>query len=895
MKEPIGHIAATSGRGSALILTVVLTSLLAIVGVLFVMGARIDKMATTAATESRELTCAVDTVLSEIDQALVEDVPGVTADQEYYDYPDDYNPWLADLEPYAVVTKASDGTETTEYYWRQISNVGGILTSGTKNILIKGVVGEREEFDKPDTLADPDVLADADGDGVPDAKWFQVPSVMTSKGKRFYAAVRIVDNGGMLNMNTGFRFDPNDPNGPDVDGTSPLQVNAVALARSPKALLDARANSGADPVAAGDLAGYEKNVIWQYMDVKNLDDDLPSPYTPFDIADELTLRYRYLLQHLQGSTATSRVELCGLFRDTSWTPVESGGNSLDQWFKRAADVNDPNYAYRHIATTYNMDRIITSKPVDLEDGTKRTKMVNVNTTDELTLRLAIAAALFEASPNADPGYVAQRAAQITANLRDYVDDDDEMTVIPGFSSPFFGFERPCIYISEVACRQVRDAAGVHTSYAVELYRPYFEDRDPNSEQWSLRIEDTSGVVADVSLEWSGSRRFHVILAEDPAAPLSDDYLAFADAEEPVDTMPRYGYNRSDYKGEPQKSDPGSFKFRSGAAISLKRKVAGAANPPSIDYVRVPEGLVLPDASVQGSVAAKNIQRDISPHKCIRRLWSPRKDLTTKSLGSAVGNYVDSQRPEIVQAHPANRPLTNIGELGMLLAENAYSRPEGALEADVLLDLTNPAFSRLFNYLTVIDPTQHTGRQDETRIMGRININTAPALVLAQLPWLSYKGMPVNSPAGGAAAVGSTLKIQQAGASGNSAIALTRAQEIVKYRETRGPYRSTGDLMQIPSMRVETPDGLNNQHSDMPRGPDLTPDTARDDFEERDLIFTRISDLVTVRSDVFTAYVLVRIGAAGPQRRIIVIFDRSRVDSAGGRVRILAHHPVPDPR
>ena len=50
-------------------------------------------------------------------------------------------------------------------------------------------------------------------------------------------------------------------------------------------------------------------------------------------------------------------------------------------------------------------------------------------------------------------------------------------------------------------------------------------------------------------------------------------------------------------------------------------------------------------------------------------------------------------------------------------------------------------------------------------------------------------------------------------------------------------------------------------------PDLTPlkilrtrDGAADDFEERDLIFHRISNLITVRSDVFTAYVLVRIGA-----------------------------------
>ena len=89
------------------------------------------------------------------------------------------------------------------------------------------------------------------------------------------------------------------------------------------------------------------------------------------------------------------------------------------------------------------------------------------------------------------------------------------------------------------------------------------------------------------------------------------------------------------------------------------------------------------------------------------------------------------------------------------------------------------------------------------------------------------------------------------------------------------------------------DLVGNGHNDMPRGPDLTPDTALDDFEERDLIFTRISDLVTVRSDVFTAY------RPGPDRRAgpaedatIAIFDRSRVDSAGDKVRTPRPHPCP---
>jgi hypothetical protein len=89
-------------------------------------------------------------------------------------------------------------------------------------------------------------------------------------------------------------------------------------------------------------------------------------------------------------------------------------------------------------------------------------------------------------------------------------------------------------------------------------------------------------------------------------------------------------------------------------------------------------------------------------------------------------------------------------------------------------------------------------------------------------------------------------------------------------------------------------------------PDLTTDGPglgdgiAEDFEERDIIFSRISNLVSVRSDVFTAYILVRIGADGPQKRAIAILDRSGVNkthviSPDGKVRIVALHYVPDPR
>jgi hypothetical protein len=115
---------------------------------------------------------------------------------------------------------------------------------------------------------------------------------------------------------------------------------------------------------------------------------------------------------------------------------------------------------------------------------------------------------------------------------------------------------------------------------------------------------------------------------------------------------------------------------------------------------------------------------------------------------------------------------------------------------------------------------------------------------------------------------------------------------VTYRDTvLGAFENIGALMQVPAMGFYA-----NDPNDLMTYPDLTPgDNAINDFEERDVIFSRISNIVTVRSDVFTAYILVRIGVDGPQKRVLAILDRSQVTSSGGRIRILALHPVPDPR
>jgi hypothetical protein len=401
--------------------------------------------------------------------------------------------------------------------------------------------------------------------------------------------------------------------------------------------------------------------------------------------------------------------------------------------------------------------------------------------------------------------------------------------------------------------------GVHTSYAIELFKPYFEDEDPaaaTTGSWRLLIDYLVGNDVTIDIGWSGTRRFHVIRAEDASAPLS---VSFDDPQEPADTMTPYKYDRRTYSRAVQSAN---FTLESDCTISLQRLVTvpSGTREVTVDMIKVPSGWFTDDG------ASRSIQRDISTHKCIRRLWATAAQAAAPTLGSANTN-VDSTRPEIVQAHPANRPFSNMGELGMVFQTSGYNVRSGAVAAELLLDLRNPLFADIFQYLTVIDPCDYGLDPRETRVKGRININTAPYLVLAQLPWMQY---------------GDTIPFE-------------KARAIVDYRNANGPLNSIARLMQIPQLGVLAADGLDNLHSNTPRGPDLTDDTARDDFEERDIVFTRISNLITVRSDIFTAYIIVRLGQDGPRKRVIAILDRSQVASPTDNVRVVAVHSVPDPR
>lgn len=858
----------TSGEcvGSALILTVVLTSLLAIVGVLFVMVARVDKIETSAISENKELDFAVETIVAKISQDLAFDIPCTDPNgqkrSEFYDYPGAKDKWLANLEPYKL---------DSNYYWRQISDVYNKFDS---NLQLQAEIVP--DYQDASVIVD-GAIADADGDGVADSRWVIIPDVSSCKSKPIFAAIRIVDNGSMLNVNTAYKFDPNDPNATvfDIDGSSQMQINLESLARGDDDLSSINVARGLSAIPTDlELKGYETNVIWRI-------ENPHVSYLPFDISDELILRNRYIidqddtitrLKNVWPGTFDRKGAYCKNFPYTL-------GDSLSAWFDKTGNGDFSYYIPRHISTTYNMDRII--KP-------DCSKMININTIyyqgDLEKLANAIWLGLRDAGVNDDA-----LAAQIAVNIKDYRDEDSNVSAYNGY----YGFESPCIYISEVAYSSVTvgEPPTTYISYAVELYKPYAEDAVSDTGVWRLAIVDVvneSEKLIDIDL-WPEGKKFYVVLNEDANAPITVDQDAI------IQNSPKLAFG-ADHR------------------LDLKRYVVeqnGTGKYIKVDSIYVPEWLVSGDGT-------RSYQRDITLHKSIRRLWDPNTaELTLGSLNS----YVDSARTEQIQAHPSNQPFKNIGEIGMVLFKCAYSQGPNPIgpsdtEATSRINLTDLVFQQILNYLTVFDPAAYPWNDpNETRVKGRININTAPWFVIAQLPWMTppiaraivaYRDKLQLSPNIVDYSVGRArgmwdledpspgIWVREEPGFNNVAELLNVTHALTDERifpVSPAPYEYWYDIRKYA--RDKDPNGAD---IDQLIFPDLTPgDRAANDFEERDLIFSRISNLITVRSDVFTAYILVRIGVDGPQKRVVAILDRSQAYSSDGKVRIVALHPVPDPR
>lgn len=900
-----GH--GSRNTASALIIAVILTSLLAIIGMMFVMIARVDKMATSAVSENKQLNFAAEAVVAKISQELVLDVPGVAGQKKYYNYPDNNNPWLASLEPYLYSDGGTPADQNDDiYYWRHISDIYnkfGLVTSGLQADIKPDYQSPSEIGDSNSTNSYP---ADADGDGVVDSNWVLIPDMNSSKGKPIYVAVRVIDNGGMLNVNTVFK----NPGGADTrkgDMLTDIYIDGVIKQPGGDLITTFLSNRSNAP----DAGTYYNEAARR---IEN-PDTTTNYYTFYDISEELSLRNRFVLVPGQAQplqpwlSSMTRLESYGppqclatTLRETtygnSFTPYTS--SDFVKWKRRMNpfDVgvgslpSNNNYDFRHLLTTYNTDRII--DPCGA-------KMTNVNDANVSELYYSIRSGLMDA--NYPPSEVNGVAAQIAVDINDYRDSDSIVSSFTGpyDGLPYYGFETPCIYISELAHRAklkvppppgpcTFDSSCYDISYAIELYKPYAGDIDPSG--WQLVV---GGATIQIT-NWTGNQQFCVIKNENPALTpfIINGGAAIQNASTP----------------------PAVLTFKKGDVIELQRPLPGGGYV-TVDSHTVPDGWW----DLGGTDTARSIQRDTSKHKCIRRLWADAQ-WRASDLG-VINSYIDPDTG-IIQAHPANALFTNVGEIGMLFVKAAYYPAGGSnagvigyngvnsTEPEVRLNLADPNFQQLFKYLTVFDPNHDLIDNDgdgtvdngELKIHGRININTAPWYVLAQLPWVSQR-VGYNNTALAQAIVAYRDKLNLSpvgpdyyhGGASNSRELETGLSGIY---ETAG-FRSIGELMNVINTSGKTNYDIRSyalDGQDLKGFPDIDESNgegAVDDFEERDVIFARLSNLVTVRSDVFTAYILVRIGKDGPQKRVMAILDRSNVRSPTDKVRIIALHPVPDPR
>ncbi len=985
--------------GSALILVIVLTVLLSLVGVLFVMVSRLGEMSTSTLQAERDLDAGVEAVVQRIETVLVDDLFGKTRTgglcdgtqrdptsagallNEAYDYPGQDDKWLGDIEP-VYDTRGRDDITLHEVGWRHLSDVyydvpgvydrppagpsAGDPMYGIGFYAYEGLT-RREVLYPPGN----ETWADADGDGVWDSLWVRVPGLVAADGRPIYAAVRIVDNGGMLNLNTAHSLSP------DSEGYYLSAVDYEPFLRGSDwndvtrrdNLRRARHVDGYLP----DFTGYTPREFHDkvLMRFENPHAYLLAPeWRLFEIGDELEIRNRFMLS----SSVQARFETRSVAYFTfdpkggTYKVIETPCTNVDfyEWKWRVNPDNfgpsDPSmpddykYDRRHVCTFYSFDRNIRSGRYPLLEGKRYAHFFMpphgttagvawdfLKPTDhpipqvqaelqkrqrqQLLWLLYGLRAHFLHEEGLDVRDAARKSAQIVANLIDFMDSKDtpgiflgqanaggidEVTridriVVRGLiqqvtgmdleSNPdyefgladddqLYGYERQP-FITQVYCT-FNGAAGGIQNFAVELANPYEDPLDLSP--FRLRIGDeeysiSAGKTVDGATT-QGASKF--VLDNNPGISVHPD----VDASE-----------------ERQRLIPFDRNITGNDAIELQRQVPGPTGPVWLTVDQVTSEhlrLILSDGA--HSLLRDDSSDDAGGTRMDWRLanaelWEDLEPSNTNYAATRLGttNNVDlSDEGEGYLLPVANAwtaagdwygedwlanndwPYSTLGRFGKVLwiGSDVYDPDEGepnpittkiglaAAEGDVRYDID--AAPELLGYVGFVS-------RPEGRLPGRININTATREVIrAAIPRNDEWVPDVND----------------------------LAQRIVERRKST-PFKNLGELLDVDGFRrFMDPNNLG------PTGADPAVD---DDFEERDWILSRLSNIFTVRSDVFTAYIAVRVGApswdsAGTpadmrddiidnaaDRRMIAVFDRSRVADPADRPRLVALHPVPEAR
>ncbi len=999
-----------SRRGSAMILVVVVTVLLAVVGVMFVMVARLGEMETSAVIDSRDLDAAVDTVVAHIHSVLVEDLfePDGTIGKDGPDYtwpgPDPRTgnrccPWLAVLEP----------NSDNDFQWDYISDLSepGSWPPFDSRNLPPQIITPGQTYGSDTIQGFP---ADADGDGVADSRWIQVPNLTTSRAEPVFAAIRIIDNCSMLNLNTAFGFyqmpsgidsrpwhskpwyryiSPTNPSGTNdpyhtADFGNELgrylsEVNAAPLLRAYDRSRVERLHRARDSqllLTAPD--DFHNQLV---MSIESPE----SQFLLFGIDDELEIRNRYLLT----SSAIARFEKRHLdtesrdavppapYSGTLYYTFDYGRGTFDydqagygksrvprtpftegelvqwrdkldplyfDWNPDSDSLDDFIYDRRHITTFYSFDRPLRTgryplldaalaaeysglidagysplearqrlrdiesvfrpldfRPIDLRHITDPANpdRITANTPGArghlLHLLYAYRAYFLpsdvdQQEPDDQPEALQQaafKAAQAAANLIDYLDDDNPAAQGPFYAARFGAQDNPDpTFITEAIINEMLDEAGLD----IALYPELAFGLDPDDIVYGYERQP---FLSEIYCQYDGSvpggavRAFAIELLNPYDEPIRLDGWRFQFGSLPI---PLDG---QEYEVPARSGDePGRLTiWRSQSIAMYPVQVTG-------DNVMYPSPEFLSLMRNQNLTLQRPDPRNEDEYISVDRFRGNQlTQLFSDTYHSAKRDdtqwrFTNSEiAQEIWFSTPWEATLGQNNDIeGIFPQRKGYQLPvaDDETPTDRLADFLKTMW--VSNQKEGDNPQPITKQiadaQDESDI--RLDIQTAPGL----LDYLCFLNRPEKGTLPGRININTAAKHVIAAAIAPQLVmadpddeqnALVLAEQIVANR----PYRRVSELLGMDAFRKFA----EIEPEDITLGDPM----IHGDFEQRDWIVSRLANIFTVRSDVFTAYILVRLGPNGPERRMIAIFDRSQVVSPDDRPTLVALHPVPDPR
>ena len=824
--------------------------LLAMVGTTFIIVAHMDRREAYSIATSAPMKRVAGGFLQQIRIKLADDLyingsnviyGDATNYKQQGDCPhEDYDKHLASFAPVSL-----GGVLT----WRHISNHNDI-----------GVF--------VDVLANDPLLVDTDGyrnDGTNagDAILFN-SGVGNRSGGEYWVAVRIVDASSLMNVNSAYSstIDAAAAAGVVMPVTN-IALDALVGTSVRDSVHDARNGSTTDNIAT-----YNTNYVRRPLNpVVNI-------YRPFDVSDMTAL--------LWGGTV----------------PNTASGRL---WEALGAQFN----AAKPYLTVHSASRdYVRQVPGGVNDPLPNNRRVDLNNAGFVDLSKAF----YNAIPMNVPGFPAGApgrrtvAAQLAANVIDYRDGDDtpyrptilEMAaagLAPG--TTLFGVERQP-FITEAWLRMEWDAAvppgSVKQWSAIELFNPY---------------KTAISLVGYKLKVGAGAANNFQNLPPGNMLPAGGRIVIVSSAAE-IRAVTKYQDTNLDLR----------------ETCTIFRTASGGALVPvgSVESAKI--GLTVPTAFTPEAVYAR-IRRDdaVARAKYSVAVYSTQPytyrigdggcpDETSTNLGRSNSGVDLGAAVAPTPVFVRNGKLINLGEVSRIFYVGPKS--DGTPLDEVLASLSPghvsngrlymlgalqaggwgnpnipniPPICMLGDYMGALTPDPaNTGRIDT--VYGRININTAPWPVIRYLPGISAMAQR-DRIAKDIVAYRDLLDNTAAGGTDYSAAgARAAASGIANLRPDAG-FACPGEIG-IPLARIVTPMPNNTYNTSAPNcykvagGSDDGLDGITDDLSKRDIYYAWLSNQITVRSDVYIAYIRVQIGSdpatTGAVRKYVAVIDRSNCAS-----------------